>query len=44
MEKTEIEQKQYVRYTELAPYFISAALGLLMLEVLLSRTRLQRIP
>jgi Ca-activated chloride channel family protein len=44
LEKTEIEQKQYVRYTELAPYFIAAALGLLFMEVVLSRTRLQRIP
>jgi Ca-activated chloride channel family protein len=44
MEKTEIEQKQYVRYTELAPYFLAWALGLLMLETVLSRTRLQRIP
>ena len=44
LEKTEIEQKQYVRYTELAPYFIAAVLGLLFVEVVLSRTRLQRIP
>jgi Ca-activated chloride channel family protein len=44
MEKTEIEQKQYVRYTELAPYFMAVALGLLILETGLSRTRLQRFP
>ena len=29
MEKTEIEQKQYVQYTELAPYFLMVAFGLL---------------
>jgi Ca-activated chloride channel family protein len=44
MEKTEIEQKQYVQYTELAPYFLMVAFGFLMLETLLSRTRLQRNP
>jgi Ca-activated chloride channel family protein len=44
MEKTEIEQKQYVQYTELAPYFLVTAFGLLMIETLLSRTRLQRNP
>jgi Ca-activated chloride channel family protein len=44
LEKTEIEQKEYVLYTEVAPTFIAAALGLLILEVALARTRLQRIP
>jgi Ca-activated chloride channel family protein len=44
LEKTKIEQKQYVRYTELAPYFMAVALGLLLAEVVLSRTRLQTIP
>jgi Ca-activated chloride channel family protein len=44
MEKTEIEQKQYVRYTELAPYFMAIAFGLLVLEAVLTRTRLQRFP
>ena len=44
LEKTEIQQKQYVRYTELAPYFMIIALGLLMFETLLTRTRLRRIP
>ncbi len=44
MEKTEIEQKQYVQYTELAPYFLMVAFGLLMIETLLTRTRLQRNP
>ena len=44
LEKTKIEQKEYVRYTELAPYFMMAALGLLLAESLLSRTRLLSIP
>ncbi len=44
LEKTKIEQKEYVRYTELAPYFMMAALGLLLAESVLSRTRLLSIP
>ena len=44
LERTEIEQIQYVRYTELAPMFMSAALAFLFLELLLSRTRLARFP
>ena len=44
LERTEIEQTQYVRYTELAPYFMVIALGFLVVEVFLSRTRLQRFP
>lgn len=44
LEKTEIEQRRYVRYTELAPYLLSAALGLLLAETVLARTRLQRLP
>jgi len=44
LEKTEIEQKEYVRYTELAPYFMTVALGLLLAESLLARTRLLSIP
>ncbi len=44
LEKTKIEQKEYVRYTELAPYFMIAALGLLLAESVLSRTRLLSIP
>lgn len=44
LEKTEIQQKQYVRYTELAPYFMMGALGLLMFETVLTRTRLRRLP
>ena len=44
LERTEIEQIQYVRYTELAPRVMALALALLMLEALLSRTRLRRFP
>jgi len=44
LEKTKIEQKQYTRYTELAPYFMAVALGLLLTETALSRTRLARLP
>jgi Ca-activated chloride channel family protein len=44
LEKTEIEQKEYVRYTELAPYFMMVALGLLLAEAVLLRTRLLSIP
>jgi Ca-activated chloride channel homolog len=44
LEKTEIEQKEYVRYTELAPYFMTVALGLLLAESILARTRLLSIP
>lgn len=44
LETTEIEQIQYVRYTELAPYFMLAALAFLAAETLLSRTRLARFP
>jgi len=44
LERTEIEQIQYVRYTELAPYFMLAALGFLAAETVLARTRLARFP
>jgi len=44
LEKTEIEQREYVQYTELAPYFMAVALGLLLAESVLSRTRLLSIP
>ena len=44
LEKTKIEQKQYRRYTELAPYFLLTALGILVLESVLARTRLLSIP
>ncbi len=44
LERTEIEQIQYVRYTELAPYFMLVALAFLAAETVLSRTRLARFP
>lgn len=44
LERTELEQIQYVRYTELAPYLMLAALGFLVVETVLSRTRLARFP
>lgn len=44
LERTKVEQVQYVRYTELAPRFMTAALLFLVLEVALSRTRLRRFP
>ena len=44
LERTEIEQVQYVSYTELAPYLMVTALGFLLTESLLSRTKLQRLP
>jgi Ca-activated chloride channel family protein len=44
LERTEIEQVRYVRYTELAPRFMTAALAFLVLELGLSRTRLRRFP
>jgi Ca-activated chloride channel family protein len=44
LEKTKIEQKQYTRYTELAPYFMAVALGLLLFDTGLGRTRLDRLP
>jgi Ca-activated chloride channel family protein len=44
LERTEIEQVRYVRYTELAPRFMSSALLFLALEAVLIRTRLRRFP
>jgi Ca-activated chloride channel family protein len=44
LERTEIEQVRYVRYTELAPRFMTAALLFLAFESVLSRTRLRRFP
>jgi hypothetical protein len=44
LETTEIEQVQYVRYTELAPYLMLVALAFLAVETVLARTRLARFP
>ena len=44
LERSEIEQIQYVSYVELASYLMVAALGLLLTESVLSRTKLQSLP
>ena len=44
LETTEIEQVQYVRYSELAPLLMGLGLALLLLESVASRTRLARFP
>jgi len=44
MEKTKIEQTGYKEYRELFPWFFGAALGLLLLELILFNTILLRIP
>jgi len=44
LEKTEIETKQYTKYTEVFHLFIIAALSLLLLEIILANTRFRKIP
>ncbi len=44
MEKTPMEEKGYMEYRELFPIFISIALALLFLEILLNNTILRRVP
>ena len=44
LEKTKIEQRSYTDFGEKYLWFLWPALGLLLLEVLLSTTRLRRIP
>ncbi|MFH0772011.1 MAG: VWA domain-containing protein [Candidatus Omnitrophota bacterium] len=44
MEKTPIEEKGYMEYRELFPIFVSIAILLLFVEVLLSNTILRRVP
>lgn len=44
LEKTEIEERFYTDYTERYALFLWPALGLLLLELLLSGTRLRRAP
>ena len=44
LEKTEIEERFYTDYTEQYALFLWPALGLLLLELLLSATRLRRTP
>ncbi|MBC8185530.1 VWA domain-containing protein [candidate division KSB1 bacterium] len=44
LEKTKIEVKEFTRYSELFVNFLLAALGLLLLEVILANTRFRKIP
>jgi Ca-activated chloride channel family protein len=44
MEKSPIEEKGYMEYRELFPIFLTIALALLLLEVLLRNTILRKIP
>ncbi|MCK5329311.1 MAG: VWA domain-containing protein, partial [Candidatus Latescibacteria bacterium] len=44
LEKTEIETKEYLHTTELVGYVLLAALGLLMIELVLAHTRFRSIP
>jgi Ca-activated chloride channel family protein len=44
MEKSPIEEKGYMEYRELFPIFLTIAMALLLLEVLLRNTILRRIP
>lgn len=44
MEKAEIKTRDYVEYDELFPWFLTPALGLLGLEILLAHTRFRRLP
>ena len=44
LEKTKIETKEYLRTTELVGYVLLAALGLLMIELMLAHTRFRSIP
>ena len=44
MERTEITTKSYVEYKDRYPWFVMAALGLLLVEVTLLGTRLRGLP
>ena len=44
LEKTKIEVKEFTRYSELFVNFLFAALGLLLLEIILANTRFRKIP
>lgn len=44
LEKSKIAVKQYKEYVELFPYFVSPALGLLCVELLLAHTRFRKMP
>ncbi len=44
LEKTKIEVKQYTEYDELFRYFVLAAFGLLVVEIILSNTMFRKVP
>jgi Ca-activated chloride channel family protein len=44
MEKTPVDEKGYMEYRELFTIFVSIALGLLFLEILLANTIVRRVP
>jgi Ca-activated chloride channel family protein len=44
LEKTDIEMKKYLEYTELFPWFVIPGLTLLLLEILLAHTIWRRLP
>ncbi|MFO1476798.1 MAG: VWA domain-containing protein [Verrucomicrobiota bacterium] len=44
LEKTEAEMHKFERFDELFPYCVTAVLGLLLIELILSQTVLRRIP
>lgn len=44
LEKTKVETRTYTDYAERYPFFLWPAFGLVLLEVLLSTTRLRRFP
>ncbi len=44
LERSNVEVRTFTNYTELAVWFIAPAVLLLLLEVLLSRTVLRKIP
>jgi Ca-activated chloride channel family protein len=44
LEKSEAVINKYTQYQELFPWFISAGLAVLLLEILLGQTLLRRLP
>jgi Ca-activated chloride channel family protein len=44
MERTEVKIKEYMEYDELFIYFILPGLFFLLIEIILSNTRLRKIP
>jgi Ca-activated chloride channel family protein len=44
LERSQVEVRTFTRYTELATWFVLVAIGLLILEIILRRTILRKIP